>query len=406
MRTGTRAVAVCAVVCLHAVAAAAQSKVMTLAEVLARAREQAPQIVSARLALEESRGRLAGASVRFQSNPQIDAAIGNRNGPDTRFTDLELGLGQSFEPGARRSARIDGANAAIAQTSANAEEVTRTVLRLAASAYYRAVHANERIKLLNATYELASSVYSAADRRFKAGDIAVLDVNIARASLARVRAEREGAEASKSIALGELGQLLGLQSEVDVDGSLSRPGETDLNAALQTAAERPELRALEAGIQEAEAELRLGLSFSKPEYGVGVRYAREEGDQIVLGGMTVTLPMFSKGQEQRAVGSARAARLRAELDAARSRVQIEVRAAFDAYNRRLAAVRMLETDAIPGLDENEQLTTRSFEVGQLGLPELLLIRREILDTRSQYLDALLEAALARIDLDASASILR
>jgi cobalt-zinc-cadmium efflux system outer membrane protein len=116
--------------------------------------------------------------------------------------------------------------------------------------------------------------------------------------------------------------------------------------------------------------------------------------------------MFSKGQEQRAVGSARTARLRAELDAARSRVQIEVRAAFDAYSRRLSAVRMLETDAIPGLDENEQLTTRSFEVGQLGLPELLLIRREILDTRSQYLDALLEAALARIDLDASASILR
>ena len=406
MRTGTRAVAVCAVVCLHAGVAAAQSRVMTLAEVLARAREQAPQIVSARLALEESRGRLSGASVRFQSNPQIDAAIGNRNGPDTRFTDLELGLGQSFEPGARRSARIAGANAAIAQTSANAEEVTRIVLRLAASAYYRAVHANERIKLLNSTYELASSVYSAADRRFKAGDIAVLDVNIARASLARVRAEREGAEASKSIALGELRQLLGLQSEVEVDGSLSRPGETDLNASLQTAAQRPELRALEAGIQEAEAELRLGLSFSKPEYGVGVRYAREEGDQIVLGGMTVTLPIFSKGQEQRAVGSARAARLRAELDAARSRVQIEVRAAFDAYNRRLTAVRMLETDAIPGLDENEQLTARSFEVGQLGLPELLLIRREILDTRSQYLDALLEAALARIDLDASAGVLR
>jgi cobalt-zinc-cadmium efflux system outer membrane protein len=87
-------------------------------------------------------------------------------------------------------------------------------------------------------------------------------------------------------------------------------------------------------------------------------------------------------------------------------VQLEVRAAFDAFNRRLAAVRVLESDAIPGLEENEQLTTRSFEVGQLGLPELLLIRREILDTRSQYLDSLLEAALARIDLDASAGVLR
>jgi len=35
-----------------------------------------------------------------------------------------------------------------------------------------------------------------------------------------------------------------------------------------------------------------------------------------------------------------------------------------------------------------------------------LIRRELLDTRTQYLDALLEAALARIDLDANAGILR
>lgn len=406
MRMGTRAVAVCTVVCLHAGGASAQDRAMTLADVLTRAREQAPQIVSARLALEEARGRLLGASIRLQANPQVDAALGNRNGPDTRFTDFELGVGQPFEPAARRSARIAGANAAIAQSSANIDEVTRTVLRSVASAYYRAVHANERIRLLNATHELAASVYSTADRRFKAGDIAVLDVNIARASLARVRAEREGAEASKALALGELRQLLRLDSDVGVDGALARPAETDLNAALQAASQRPELRALEAGIQEAEAELRVGLSFSKPEYGVGVRYSREEGDQIVLGGMTVTLPMFSRGQEQRAIGSARAARLRAELDAARTRVQLEVRAAFDAYSRRLAAVRVLEAEAIPGLDENEQLTTRSFEVGQLGLPELLLIRREILDTRSQYLDALLEAALARIDLDASAAILR
>ena len=406
MRMGTRTVAFCAAVCLYATEASAQGRTISLSEVLARAREQAPQIVSARLALQEARGRLAGASLKLQSNPQIDAAVGNRNGPDTRFTDFELGVGQSFEPASRRSARVAGAKASIAQSSANVDEVTRSVLRAAASAYYRAVHASDRIRLLTAAFELASRVYSAADRRFKAGDIAVLDVNIAKASLARVRAEREGAEASKTLALGELRQLLRLDVDVGVDGSLTAPTEADLTAALQAAIQRPELRALEAGVQEAEAEVRLGQSFSRPEYGVGVRYSREEGDQIVLGGMTVTLPMFSRGQEQRAVGSARAARLRSELDAARARVQVEVRAAFDAFNRRLSAVRILEADAMTGLDENEQLTTRSFDVGQLGLPELLLIRREILDTRFQYLDALLEAALARIDLDASAAILR
>jgi len=406
MRMGTRTVAVCAVVCLHGSGVAAQVKTMTLAEVLARAREQAPQIVSARLAVEEVRGRLLGAAVRFPTNPQIDAALGNRNGPDNRFTDFELGVGQSLEPGARRSARIAAVTAAVAQSAVNVDEVTRTVLRASAFAYYRSVYANDRIRLLNAAFEVASGVSSIAERRFKAGDIAVLDVNIARVSLARVRADREGAEAAKALALGELRQILQLEDDVSVAGSLTPPAESSLDAALQAVAQRPELRALEAAIQEAEAERQLGVSLSKPEYGVGARYSREEGDHIVLGAMTVTLPVFSKGQEQRAVASARATRLRAELDAARARVQLEVRAAFDAYTRRLAAVRVLETEAIPGLDENEQLTARSFDVGQLGLPELLLIRREILDTRFQYLDALLEAALARTDLDASAAILR
>jgi cobalt-zinc-cadmium efflux system outer membrane protein len=234
----------------------------------------------------------------------------------------------------------------------------------------------------------------------------VLDVNIARASFARARAEHEAADAARVAATGELKQLLAITEDVRVTGELSPDSGADLDALLQAAAQRPELRSLEAAVQEAEAETRLGQTFRKPEYGVGVRYSREEGDQIVLGGLTVSLPIFSRGQELQAAGVARAARLRNELEAARARVQLEVRSAFDAYTRRVAAVRVLETDAIPGLDENETLTTRSFEVGQLGLAELLLIRRELLDTRSQYLDALLEAALARIDLDASAGVLQ
>jgi len=405
MRMGTKAIAVCAIVCVWANAAAAQGRAMTLSDVLTRAREQAPQIMSARLTLEETRARLIGASLRFQNNPELEAWVGNRNGPTERFTDYQFGLAQVLEPGARRSARVDGANAAIAQSTANIDEVTRTVLRQSAAAYYRAVHASERIRLLNAAFELASSVYSAADRRYKAGDIPILDVNIARASLARVRADREGAEAAKTLALGELRQLLRVD-DATVEGALAAPMPADLTVALQAAAQRPELKALTAAIEEADAELRLGQSFAKPQYGLGISYSREEGDQIVLGGMTIALPFFSKGQEQRAAGSARAARLRSEFEAARTRIDVEVRAAFEAYNSRLSALRILEADAITGLDENEQLTTRSFEVGQLGLPDLLLIRRETLDTRFQYLDALLEAALARIDLDASAAMLR
>jgi cobalt-zinc-cadmium efflux system outer membrane protein len=396
MRIGASAAMVWAAVCLHAVIAGAQ-RPLTLADVLARAREQAPEVVSARLALEETRGRLLGASLRLQSNPEFDLGLGNRQGVGSRFTDFELGIGQNFEPASRRSSRIAGARAAIAQSAAVVDETARGVLRSASIAYYRGLHADLRIRLLDAGQQLAVRIHAAAERRFKAGDIAVLDVNIARASLGRVRAEREAAEAVRVLALGELQQLLGLDEAIAVHGDLVRPADADLNAAVEAALQRPELRALEAAIREAEADIRIGSTYGKPDYGLGVRYAREEDDHIVLGALTLTLPLFSKGQEQRSVGAARATR---------RRVRLEVRSTFEVYRRRQAAVRLLETDAIAGLDENETLTTRSFEVGQLGLPELLLIRREILDTRSQYLDALLEAALARVDLDASAALLR
>jgi cobalt-zinc-cadmium efflux system outer membrane protein len=356
--------------------------------------------------VDEAKGRLTGASIRSQANPTVDGAVGTRSSPGTRTTDLELGAAQMFEPPGRRAARIAGAAAQVDQVSALADETTRAVLRDAASSFYRAVYAGEQIRLLAAAETLAAAILDVADRRHRAGDIAVLDVNLARAALARARSAREGGEADLAAALGTLRALLRLEEPVAVQGTLA-PGEAPDVAALGRSAEtRPELRALEAAVREAEAEVSAGRSLAKPDYGASVRYQREGGDHIVLGGLTLTLPIFARGQESVAVGTARRARVRAELEAARTRVRIELQTALAAYERRAAAARALEAEAQPGLDENETLARRSFDVGQIGMPDLLLIRREILETRSQYLSTLLEAALARVSVDAAAAVLR
>lgn len=408
MRMGSRVAALCAVVCVHASAGAyaqATARTITLAEVLARAREQAPRIVSARLAVEEARGRRLGASLR-QDNPELTTMLGSRNGPEARFTDVEVGVGQRFEPPSRRAARVAGADAAVALAGADADAVTRDVLHLAAATCVQVLHAQARIALLDDTRVVAASVLSIAERRFAAGDIAILDVNLARASLARLMSDREAAEASRTAAVGDLQRLLGLDGDLRVDGSLIRPDEPDLAALLAAAPQRPDLRGLDAAVREADAEARLGRTFERPEYGLDIRYAREEGDQILRGGVTISLPVFARGQELQAVGSARAARLRATRDATLAQIARDVRSAFDVHARRRTALRVLDQDVLPGLDENQRLMTRSFDVGQIGLPDLLLIRREILETRSQYLDAQLDVALARLDLDAAAGVLR
>jgi outer membrane protein, heavy metal efflux system len=386
--------------------ARAQTPALSLADVLARARERAPQVISRTLALDEVRARLNGASLRFQQNPDIEVALGERRAETSRFTDIELRISQPFEPRSRRAARMASVNAALALGTADLDETIRLVVRQAAIAYYQGLHAAERERLWMSAEQFATGIEEAATRRFRAGDIAILDVNLARAARARARAERESAGAAKAIAIGELQQLLEIADSVELVGTLETPNDGDLPALMQSALQRPELRGFEAAIWEAEAEIQLGSTFSQPDYGLGGGYQREGGDRVVFGAITIALPMFAKGQEQRAVGAARAARLRAERDAARARVQIEVSSRYRAHQQRLRSLQVLLTDALPSLDENETLSTRSFDVGQIGLPDLLLIRREILETRFQYLEVLLEVALARIELHASASVLR
>jgi len=120
----------------------------------------------------------------------------------------------------------------------------------------------------------------------------------------------------------------------------------------------------------------------------------------------MTLPLFARGQELRATGAARAARFRLELAARRRAADTEVRTAFEEYERRRAAVADLERGAIVRLDENEQLARRSYDAREISLPELLIIRRDALATRTDYLDRLLDVTLAGIDLEAHAGVLR
>ena len=184
---------------------------------------------------------------------------------------------------------------------------------------------------------------------------------------------------------------------------LSPPG---LEALLAGLDRRPDLRALAAELREAEAEVLLGQALGRPEFGARGGVAREEGADIVTAGVVIALPVHNRGQETLAVGQARSAALRQALAAARGAAEAEVRGAYSALDRRLAAVRELERTALPALRDNESLALKSFEAGEIGLGELLLIRREIVETRLAYLDRLLEASLTRYELETAAGALQ
>lgn len=385
-----------------------QEKGLTLDQALEVARQRAPIVLSARARIEEARGRYQGAAVRFRDNPVIETEAGPRTRDGSRSADVDVAFSQDFELGGRRKARIAGAQAGIDRETAFSNDVLRRLLRDVAIAFYRALAAQQRVRLLTMTEQVAAEFLRTAERRYEAGEIPILEVNLARISAARVRADLRAATADYASALGDFRVLLGMQPDepIAIRGDLRARRSYDKEQLFAQAKDRPDIRGLEAEIREAEADIRLGEGFRRPDIGVTSRYQREEGANVFQGGLKITLPVFSHGQELRAVGTARAGRVRGELEALLRAIYVEVKAAFDAYLENVAAVEELEKNALPSLDENEALARRSYEEGEIGLVELLLIRRETLEIRLAYVDRLVGAAIASVEVEFRSGVLR
>ena len=396
------------VLCTGSIAGYAQQAAMTLDDALSGARNRAPQILAAQDRIDEARGRLTGASVLFQENPTIETTVGPRFSPSGNTTDYDVSGSQSIELGGRRSARIAGARAGVERETATSLDVVRRLLRDVSLAFVRGLAAKERLALAEASNKIADELFQSMQRRYDAGDVPVLDVNLARNSAARTRAEIRSAQASYRSAIGDLRIVLGMTADesLDITGSIRDRKRFELPALMAQAGERPDLRAIVAEREEAQADVRLGNGFRWPTVAPSFSYKRDQGDRVVQGGFSLTLPLFNRGQELQAVGQARTRRLDRELDATKRAVSVEVRTAFDVYELQVAAVEELERHALPSLAENETLARRSFEEGEIGLAELLLIRREAFELRSVYTERLLEAAVAGIELESRAGVLR
>lgn len=381
---------------------------LTLESVLASARAQSPEVLIADARIDETRARLIGASVRSRENPTADASIGPRRSDLGTSTDIDVGFSYPFETGGQRSARILAATSAIASDTAAAADARRSALEAAALAFFDTAYAEQRVQLLSAVEQMAAEIVRIATTRYEAGDIAVLDVNLAKSALARARSGRLAADSDRSLAAARLAQVAGLPAGtvVTTDTQLDADRTVDLARLLAALPQRPDLLALHERIEEALATVRLGQALRRPDLGLAVRAKREAADKALVAGFIVTLPTSVSGQEERATGTALAARLRLELDATRARGLRDVEALHAAYVMRRQAAGALAQEALPGALENEQLAQRSFEEGELSLPDLLVVRREGIETRLEYLERLRDAAETAMMRDAAAGVLR
>lgn len=396
-----------ALACLAVSAASvrAQESPLTLAQALAIAREKSPAVVNARGRVAEAEAARVAAAMRTD-NPEVEAGAGPRFAQPGSQIDFGIGVSQMFENRGRRNARVDAANAGVASAEARLVAAQRDAVRQAAVAFLDAQYLQRQAAQLADAVTLAVEVLQVAERRLALGDVAALDVNTARVERARLESERVGVEAERLMSLGTLGEVLGLPTMPSVTVETDAPQTRTIEDLLKAIDARPELRAIDADIRQAEARLALGTAASKPQFGLSARYDRDEGDHVVLGGLVVTLPLFNKGQDVNAEATARIASLRAERISIANGWAVVARARLQALTNLRQALGVIERDALPAAIDNEGLARRSYEAGQISVVDWIVLRREAMQVRREHLERLRQIAVATVELDAVAGVIQ
>ncbi|MBK7071909.1 MAG: TolC family protein [Myxococcales bacterium] len=368
------------------------------------ARSSSPSVRVARTAVDEERADLIGARIFARDNPVLEAVAGPRWGDETSI-DLEATLAIPIELGGKRRKRIAAAQAAIERASAEVAAGEQEAISRALRAYYAALHAQERVRLAEERKRLADQLLDAARSRLEAGDIAELEVNLAATEVARAESEVLAEAADVERARGELAIILGLDGPdaAVVVGALGERGAFD---ALQPS-ERADVTAARVAIDEEQAAVVSADAARFPDFNVRVTYSREDGGtDIVLAGLAFTLPLFDRGQGERAAARARVRRAELALELTEDAIATEVEVATRAYRTSVASVMKLEEDALPLVQRNEQLSVTAYQSGKADIGTVILVRREALETRHEYLKRQLEAALAGVELSRALGVLR
>lgn len=378
---------------------------MTYERALLLARQQAPGLLAARARAREAKSQVEAAAV-WRFNPQVSAAVGPRVHSDGSVLEWSASAQQWLEVGGQRGARIDAAEAKAAAETARSENAQRLLLRDVSLAFISTLYWERRIALAEENMRIVESIARVATRRHDVGDVGGLERSVATLAVVRARTEADRARASHAQAAGRLKAMLGVAapSKLVCRGDLRELGIPD--SAPTNLGDRPDVRALQADIREAEAEAELGRASRVPDLAVGASYSREGSEDIVQGTLTIALPVFDHGQGTTAVAEARGARLRSELDATGSIATVEASTAQATAELLSATARQFEAEGLETLENSERLAAASYEAGAVPLGELLAVRRELVQAKLDYADLLLGAANARAEWAASTGALR
>jgi outer membrane protein, heavy metal efflux system len=308
-----------------------------------------------------------------------------------------------FDLAGRRGRRVDAARASARAASAEGETARFALIVDGLRVFDDAAYARLHVDLLRAERDALTRAVEIVRKRTRAGAASGYDAQRIELELAAYDDLIASAEIELAAARARLGALVG-QPAADATATLELPGEpADTDALVDGAVERRgDYRAARLRGDAAAALDALERRGWIPDLGVSVgAMTADVGDETALGytvGLSISLPIFDRGQADGARAKAARRAAEAERRVLEVTVPANVRVARETLSRRIAQSRELATQQLARLDDLLRAAETGYREGATGVVELLDAYRTARETRLRDLELRRDARLAERDL--------
>lgn len=387
---------------------------LTLAEALSLAEAANPSLRAKQSQLAAAEGVRTDANALLFTNPQLSTDLTRRSVPQSgqgteRRQEWSVGLSQTLEIAGQRGYRREAADAALAALRAEIADARRTARATASERFYRVLALQHRVVLEGQALKLFEGTATAIQKRRAAGEDTKLDANIAAVEAERARNQLAIAQEQLLAARSELSTTIQLPPSnlPEVVGELTMtPRRFSLADLLAAVDAQPRLRALVERENSATSKLKLEQASTYPDVTVGVNVGREgpgsARERLTTLTVSVPLPLFKRNAT--GIGQARSDLSQVQIE--RQTTLRDTRANVNTLWLKLdsleSRVRRLQESMLPALADNQQLSVKSQQAGQIGLLELIVVNRQALDARRDLNDALSEYHATRLELELAA----
>jgi len=383
----------------------------TLEQLLRYTEEHSPVLRVARSQRARARAAQVRADVLLPSNPELSVAMGPRFERAPTGVDIEASLMQELEISGARGARRQAAVRVHERTEAEIEQARWELTCDVRETFRRALVEQQRVALERQVLGFQGEVLRVVERQIHAGEIGPLSLRLAQAEVAQSQQLVAAADQSLYALRLRLSQLSGWPADAPpvVQGTLEAVSDPpDLPALVKRAhAHLPQLRASVARAREAEAQLAVADREGWPKPSVGVQYQRESNRamegiyNIVMGAVSLPIPVFQTNQAARAEARAELELAQAEWLAQSQLLAAQVASARSELVAAAGRMQAYRGEILPHFEENLRLLARSFELGEIDLLALSAARERFLQIQADALHAQREYSIALSTLERS-----